>query len=192
MGNAFDTANYPASEPTTLRVGNRWAWKRADLTDYPTADYSLKYSARLETSPATEIEITATESGSDYVVEVASTTTAGYSAGWYRWSAFITRTSDGERVEVSTGRWQVLPNTDASTADPRSDARIVLAKIDSLIAGRADSDVASYSIAGRSLAKMSIPDLLQWRDHYRAIVAAEEKADRLARGLGAPKLQVRF
>lgn len=192
MANAFDAANYPTREPASVRAGDRWAWKRADLTDYPPADYALKYSMRLEIAPATEIEITADESGSDYVVEVASATTAAYTAGWYRWTAFITRALDSQRVAVATGRIQVLPNTDASTAESRTHARIMLAKIEAVLENRADSDVQNYSIAGRSLARMPVRELTEWRDYYAARVANEDKAENAALGLGAPKLRVRF
>src|SRR3990167_6523812 len=120
MGNAFDSANYPTREPIELVIGDRWAWKRTDLgADYPPASYALSYSMRLEGTGATEIGINASESGSDYLVEVASVTTAGYTAGRYRWQAYITRSSDSERVMIDSGLGEGKPNSDASPADPR-------------------------------------------------------------------------
>src|SRR5512139_3918399 len=133
MGNAFDSANYPTREPAKLTVGDRWAWKRTDLgADYPPATYSLKYSLRLH-STGTEIEITAGETGSDYLVEVPSATTAGYTAGWYAWQAYIIRTADSERVLIGSGTIEVVANRDTDTTDPRSHARIVLDAIDAVI-----------------------------------------------------------
>ena len=44
----------------------------------------------------------------------------------------------------------------------------MLDKIESILEGRADGDVAAYSINGRSLTKLDITDLLMWRDRYRA------------------------
>ena len=75
-----------------LVIGDRWLWKRTDLTDYAVATYALTYSLRLEGTGSTEIQITASESGSEYRVEGAAATTAGYSAGWDQGPAYITRT----------------------------------------------------------------------------------------------------
>ena len=63
---------------------------------------------------------------------------------------------------------EVKPNLSAATSDPRTHAKIMLDKIESLLEGRADKDVSSYSIAGRSLNKMSISELLEWRNYYKA------------------------
>ena len=70
---------------------------------------------------------------------------------------------------------------------------IMLNKIESLLQGRADKDVSSYSIQGRSIAKMSIVDLLQWRDYYRKEVSKERRDNAIA--LGRPTkttMKVRF
>lgn len=188
MSNAFDSANYPTVEPQTLVVGDRWMWKRTDLgTDYPPASYSLKYSLRLDGSGATEIEITATGSGSDYLAEVASATTAGYTAGTYSWQAYITRTSDAQRVLIGSGSVEVVANRDASTTDPRTHARKVLDAIEAVIENRATVDQQEYTINGRSLKRMPIDDLIKLRKQYRAEVAAEVAA---ANGTGMRKLKV--
>lgn len=194
MTNAFDAANYPTREPAELAAGNRWTWKRPDLSAaYPTADYALTYVARLEGAGATTFAITASETGGEYVITVPSATTANYTAGTYRWVAYITRTADSERIEVGRGSWVVAPNRAASTADPRSSAKVMLDKIDSILLGRADADVSSYSIAGRSLSKIPVTELIQWRDHYARDVVREQQAERIAAGLGTGrKIVTRF
>lgn len=189
MGNAFDSANYPEKEPAQLVVGDRWLWKRTDLgTDYPPASYSLKYVLRRHDTGA-EIEITASESGSDYLVEVASATTAVKSAGWYAWQAYIIRTSDSERVLIGSGTVELIANRDAAETDPRTHARKVLDAIEAVIENRATVDQQEYSIAGRSLKRMEIGDLLKLRDKYRAEVNAEQNAES---GRGSRKLLMRF
>ena len=95
MANLFDTTNAATTEPEKIVAGDRLIWKRTDLNaDYANSAYTLKYSARLEGTGSTEIEITASASGSDYLIEVASAVTANYTAGTYRWQAYITRNSD--------------------------------------------------------------------------------------------------
>lgn len=190
MPNAFDSANYPSREPARLVVGDRWAWKRADLSaDYPTATYSLKYSLRLAGTTASEIEITAAETGGEYVVEVPSATTAAYTAGTYLWQAYIVRTADSERVAVGSGVLEVENNADADTSDPRSHARKVLDAIEAVIESRASKDQEEYSINGRSLKRTPMEDLMKLRNTYRAEVRAE---DRRANGNGSRKLLMRF
>lgn len=184
MGNAFDSANYPTREPERLTAGDRWLWKRTDLgADYPPATYSLKYALRKHETAA-EIEITANESGSDYLIEVASTATVNYSAGRYVWQAYIIRTSDSERLLIGTGTLEVLANRDTANTDPRSHARKTLDAIEAVIENRATVDQQEYSIAGRSLKRTEIADLLVLRDRYRADVRAEEQAEKIKQGMG--------
>ena len=185
MANLFDSTNYPTTEPDKIIAGDRIAWKRSDLdSDYPIASYSLKYSARLENAGSTEIEITATESGSDYIVEVGQSTTAAYTAGVYHWQAYIIRTSDSERITVDSGTWEVKANRDAATTDPRNHVKKVLDSIEATIEGRASKDQESYSIAGRSLGRTPIADLILLRDKYRTEYVREQRAERVANGLG--------
>tara|TARA_R110002051_G_scaffold292497_2_gene357293 strand:- start:775 stop:1359 length:585 start_codon:yes stop_codon:yes gene_type:complete len=185
MANLFDSTNYPETEPSQIIAGDRAAWKRTDLgTDYAPASYSLKYSARLENSGSTEIEITASESGSDYIVEVGQSTSAAYAAGIYHWQAYITRTSDSERITVDSGTWEVKANRDVATADPRGHVKKVLDSIEAVIEGRASKDQENYSIQGRSLSRTSIPDLLILRDRYKAMYVQEQRAERINNNLG--------
>lgn len=138
----------------------------------------------MENSGTTEIEITASASDSDYLVSVGAATTSAYTAGFYHWQAYITRDSDSERVTVGTGSFEVIANRDAATSDPRSHAKIMVDKIESLLEGRADADVSSYSIQGRSLTKLSIDDLIKWRNYYRRELFQLEQKERQRKGKG--------
>lgn len=191
MANAFDSTEAPQGEPLEIVAGDFIQWKREDLTtDYPSASYTLKYSARLQGTGTTEIEITG---GTDHLVQVSSSVTALYTAGTYSWQAYITRNSDSERILVASGYWDVLANSDESTADPRSHAEIMLNKIESLLEGKADSDVSSYSIAGRSLTKMTTEELLTWRNFYKAEVLRERQKEDIKLGRKTPTtVKVRF
>lgn len=182
MTNAFDSSNYPDEEPEELSAGDRWAWKRTDLTSYGSG-YTLTYELTLYAGAA-PITLTATLSGSEYLIEVGQSTTAGYTSGDYQWVALITRDSDSERVEISRGVMKVNPDPATSAADPRTTARKTLDAIEAVIEGRASKDQESYSIAGRSLTRMSVEDLLSLRDSYRVEVRREEQADRLKSGAG--------
>tara|TARA_B100000768_G_scaffold26878_2_gene25041 strand:- start:4642 stop:5226 length:585 start_codon:yes stop_codon:yes gene_type:complete len=185
MANLFDQTHYADYEPAHIVAGDRIAWKRIDLgTDYPPADYSLTYSARLENNADSEIVITASEVGSEYIVELASTVSKNYRPGTYHWQAYITRTSDNARVTVDSGTFKVLNNRADSNADPRNHIRIVIDNIEAVIENRASKDQESYSIQGRSLARTPIADLIQLRNLYKSELVREERAERIKNGLG--------
>ncbi len=194
MANLFDSDNSPKTEPDEIVSGDLTQWRRTDLSDYDNTLYTLKYSARLATTAATEIEITATADGtSGYLASVASATTAAYTVGVYYWQAYITRDSDSERLLIDSGQWEVVANRDANTGDPRSHAKIMLDKIESLLEGRADADVENYAIGSRSITKMSVEELQKWRSHYRSEYQSE--LDEIARDRGKATgniIQTRF
>jgi len=194
LANLFDAVNIAETEPAKIISGDLIQWKRTDLgTDYANGSYTLKYSARLEGTGSTEIQITASASGDDYLISVGQSTTASYTVGIYRWQMYITRNSDSERLTLDTGTFEVVANRDAATTDPRSHARIMVEKIESLLEGRADADVASYSIAGRSLTKLSIDELMTWRDRYKAEYLRELRRERALNGEGSgAQVKVRF
>lgn len=185
MANLFDTSESPETEPAEIVAGDRLIFRRTNLnTDYSNASYTLKYSARLEGTGSTEIEITASASGDDYLVEVASAVTAGYTAGRYIWQGYITRNSDAQRITIGGGSWEVIANRDSATTDPRSHPRIMVEKIEAILEGRADADVSSYSINGRSLTKIPIPELMEFRNSYKAEYLRELRLERRQKGIG--------
>lgn len=182
MANLFDSSNYRTLEPTIedydhpIIQGDYTAWKRSDLnSDYSNSSHTLSYQARLENSGSTVISVTASSSGSDYLIELSSSTTNAYTVGIYHWDAYITRTSDSARIRIDNGQWEVVPNLASATTDPRSSNKKILDAIVAVIEGRASQDQMSYSIAGRSLSRMSIDDLLQFEGVYRSRWLREQR-----------------
>ncbi len=161
-------------EPAEIVVGDYLQWKRSDLvSDYPTNQYTLNYIGRIAQG-GSEINITATGQTDHYLIQVASTVTANYTPGDYHWQAEIVRNSDSARHVISRGHSIVIPDLDVNNADPRSHAEVMLSKIESLLSGKADSDVSNYSIQGRSLTKMSLAELMEAREAYDGLVKAEK------------------
>lgn len=180
MANKFDRTNYPTQEPYQLQLGDRWVWVREDLNnDYDTDDYSLSYEFNIvDGSTAVNFTITATEANDKYYVEVASTTTANYTKGNYHWYAYITRSSDSERIMIDEGYTEIVDNYATTSSDIRSHAKTCLDAIEAVIENRASIDQQSMSIAGRSLSRMSIDDLLSFRNYYKAEYLKEVKKQR--------------
>jgi hypothetical protein len=187
MANLFDTANFPTTEPRVLVEGDRITWKRSDLgSDYSPALYTLKYSARLEnTTTDTKIDITASASGNDFVITVPAATSGQWAIGRYHWQAYIERNSDNERITVDSGQFEVKANRATEAGDPRGHVKKVLDAIEAVIENRATKGQESYAIAGRSLARTPIADLLLLRDKYSREFDSMAKAARIAKGMAA-------
>ena len=79
---------------------------------------------------------------------------ANYTVGDYHYQIEIERDSDNNRIIVDRGQIKVSTDYD-NNVDPRHHAEIMLGKIETILEGKADSDVSSYSINGRSLNKSS-------------------------------------
>ena len=166
MANLF--TSIPEKEPVTFYKGETVVWTRKDLTDYPVGSYAMSWTARLESNGGTSFSATVTEVDDYYKFTLDNSATGGYTTGDYFWVLKVTQSSDSEELIIDSGKITVKDNYFGSTGDTRSHAKIMLDKIESILEGRADADVSSYSIQGRSLSKISINELLQWRDYYKA------------------------
>ena len=97
----------------------------------------------------------------------------------------MTRSSDSARVKLEEGFVEIQDNYATTTASVRSHAKIVLDSIEAVIENRANIDQASMSIAGRSLSRMSIDELLTFRDRYKAEYLKEVKQLRIKNNRGS-------
>tara|TARA_Y100000592_G_scaffold83958_1_gene134313 strand:+ start:99 stop:689 length:591 start_codon:yes stop_codon:yes gene_type:complete len=185
LANAFERANYSNQEPAELVLGDFWAWRRDDLAkDYPVGSYALTYEFHEDSGGGGthKFTLTATEADDTYYIESASSTTTGYSVGDYIWEAYITKSSDSNRVMVDSGRTKITQNLADTNADLRSHAKKVVDAIEAVIENRATIDQQSMSIAGRSLSRMSIDDLLNFRNQYKNEYLRELKKARVKNG----------
>jgi len=193
MANLFDTKSYPLTEPRSFSVGDRVAWKRTNLTDYSPTLYTLSYFARKDGSGTTAFSATATGNGTEFVVEISSSISANLIAGTYRWSAFLTRNSDDERIEIASGGMVLYADKTSSTDDPRTHTKKVLDAIEAVIEGRAGKDQESLSVEGMTLQRTPVEDLLRLHSKYRGIYVREGRAERMRNGLNhSGKIYTRF
>lgn len=194
MANLFDPSLAPEGEPTEVVVGDFLQWKRSDLVaDYPLDSYSAEYVARITGGGANEIKLPATETEGTYLFTVSSVTSADFVPGLYHWQLEITQTSSGNRVVVDIGDFTAIPDMDDNQADPRIHAEIMVDKIETLLQGKADSDVANYSVAGRSLTKLSFQELIDAREYYKREITHHNNKELLKRGKSnGSTIKVRF
>jgi len=165
------SAIIPATEPTQIIAGDTLAWTKS-LADYSAADgWALSYV--LLSSGKTPITISTTADGADHAVSVAATVTAAYAPATYRWTSFVTKTT--ERKTIESGTIEILPNpaTQASTYDPRTHAEKCLAAIEAVIEGRMADPIVEYQIQGRMAKKLPHGELVKLRAVYRAEVRRE-------------------
>lgn len=194
MANLFDPAQSPTNEPLTVVVGDFIQWRRNNLgQDYPNTAYTMTYVARITAGGNTEIAVTGTNYGDEYLFTVTSEQSTNFVPGYYHWQLEAVQISSGNRIVIERGAFTAVADLDVNGSDPRTHAEIMLAKIESLLEGKADSDVASYSIAGRSLSKMSFDELIKARDDYRREVKREKSADLIRQGKSTgATIKVRF
>ena len=178
----------PTTEPAALVAGDTATWQIA-LADYPATDgWALAYTL---INAAAKITFTSSSAGSDHLVNVAASTTAGWTAGTYSWRCQAT---NGAQVfTVASGTITVQAAFGTATFDARTHARKTLDAVEAYLENPQNLTAAKYEIAGRALQRMAIPDLLVLRSRYQFEVAQEEARARIARGLPDPRrVMVRF
>tara|TARA_R110000744_G_scaffold281974_2_gene393738 strand:+ start:206 stop:790 length:585 start_codon:yes stop_codon:yes gene_type:complete len=183
MADLFDVSNYPTTEPEVLTIGDRWVWKRTEIgADYAPSSHALSYRARLAGSGSTNFSFTASESGTDYIIEVGSSTTANYTDGIYTWQMYITRSADSERIALDSGKFEVKTNLVASSADPRSHSAKMVSHLETTLETLAQKLTTAYSISDRSNTLRSMDEVSTQLNSYRAIYNREIMKDRAKSG----------
>jgi len=173
MANLFDADNAPKEVPRSIVIGDLVQFKLTQFsTDYPNTSHSMTFMARSGEGANVEFSIAASNSGDDYLFSASSAATSAFVAGLYHYQIEVLETSSNNRLILDQGELDVTVDLDVNAVDPRTHAEKMLQKIEAVLENRADADVSSYSIAGRSLTKMTPEELLTWRDNYRREVKA--------------------
>jgi hypothetical protein len=164
----------PVGEPLSLRVGTTWSWKRGESTDVPVAD-SWVYTYYLLGLTSNNFAAVNSIPTHDFTVTVTAATTAGYSAGVYRWE--LRASLSGAVYTVDTGSFDITENASVTGAsDHRSPNAIKLQHIDDEILARITGDGSAheeYTIGTRQIKKLSMADLRTMRAVYAAAVERE-------------------
>lgn len=147
--------------PEELRAGDTWFFE-FNYSDYPSSDWNL---VLYFSSLAAKFSATSVASGTSHRVTVSAATTEDYETGGYSYQMRAEHASDGRVFTVGEGYVDVLPPL-SKQADHRHRVKRVLDAIDAVIEGRAGNDHLSVSIAGRSISKISISELRDFRAWY--------------------------
>lgn len=96
---------------------------------------------------------------------------SGAIASAYQFVERLSNSTTGEAYDVGRGRIMVNPDLSSVDAgDALSYEEKTLAIIEAALQGRLTSDMESYSIAGRSISKIPVRDLVSLRGTYKALV----------------------
>lgn len=133
---------------------------------------------------ASDITITSTGSGTTHTVALASAATEDWAPGAYWYARLAVNAAASKRVTLGTGQLTIRPNLAAITGayDGRTTAQQILEAIDARLLNRATTDQNKYTIAGRSIDRIPVAELISLRDKFAAIVRNEREAETLASG----------
>ena len=177
------SSDYISEVPDSHRVGETFKVELG-FGDYSAADWSANL---ILINSANKVTIAGAANGDDFRFLLADT--SAWVAGDYKWIAEVSATIDAATETYVASEGTISLEVDlatAATSDTRSHAKTVLEAIEAVIENRATQDQSSYSIAGRSLSRTPVVDLLVFKDRYQAIVNREERQDRRKRGLTSP------
>lgn len=156
--------NPQSSIPNVLQVDDVIDLDFSDYqTDYPSTDYTLALNFSLDSTNQFSINVDDQYS--------ARLDLSGKEAGDWRYELRVTATNGGASRAIDNGLLRVKPSL--LNGDTRTHAQKTLAAIEAVIENRATKDQQSYTIAGRSLERMSVADLLEFRNQYRREVNSE-------------------
>lgn len=172
--------DYLKTEPQLAVAGTTWNWE-VSYSDYPASTWTLKYYF-IEVSGKYSFDITATNNNNAHRVNLAKATTLTYAPGVYSGQGFVD--NGVSRYLVYENQLEVGADFSAQGIgkDTRTHAQKVLTSIKALLEGKTE-DVTSYSIAGRSITKMTMQELIEAKDYYERIVVTELRQQRAKQGL---------
>lgn len=173
--------------PASFNAGDTVRWRMAPAA-FPASDgWELHCTFASATAKQS---LTAVADGQAFVFTVSAADSVAWPAETYRWRVRAIKGAD--EFTVCDGLCVVAPAL-AQGPVALSAARRALQAVQDYLANPGNLTTASYTIAGRSLSRYSLPELWQHHDRLKQEVAREDAALRSAQGL-APRgrVYVRF
>lgn len=183
-------SEYNTSIPESLRVGNtvEFAYKAYNEagTELVSGDsYTLYWVLSNATNQMSATTQTQIDQGFFFQV-----VTSGWTAGDY--TSVLYADNGTLRYEQTVASVTVLPSLD-SAVESRTTYKQIADALDAAILGQATSGQLAMSIAGRSIQRMSMEDLLKAKVQFDSLVASEENAQKMKDGkLPSNTIQVRL
>jgi len=167
--------------PSILQAGITASWSYALPSHYSNCDFTY-----ILQGPG-KIEINATVSGGEIHVNETAAATKQWVPGVYRFQLIAAAGAD--RHIAQTGTVEIKPDFGDLPAnhDFRDHDEKMLDAIKSVLEGRIPKDVESYTIDGRSLARIPIAELMKLKRTYTMAIRNKKRKE-LGKSSFQPKL----
>lgn len=152
--------------PTTMVQGDSYSWEESE-SDYPASTWTIHYTL---VNASERIAFNSIADGDNHDFALTTTITAAWKPGDYNYTRYATDGTD--RTTLTNGSVTINPDF-IIASDQRSHSKKVLDAIEAVIEERATVDQEEYSINGRSLKRMTIKDLIYFRNYYANKVRCE-------------------
>jgi len=183
------SSSIPTREPIRIMVGQTVKFRKY-YADYDPASWTLKY--HLATTDK-KLTITGSDNGDGYhLIHATPNESSAFTPGLWFFQAVVTDGTDEHLV--GEGRVDVIPSLEAAVQgyDSRSHVKRVLDALEAMLENKASDDMLSMSIAtptgNRSLSSLSPGEVVQWYKTYLAMYQRELRDERLAQGMGNPRI----
>lgn len=169
----------PTVTPSQLRAGDSVRFTRDFGSEYPSATWAATLSI---SNGKKHYTITGTDNGDGqlHYFYLAGNGSAAWEPGHYRF--VITVTDGADRYTIENGDIEIKGNLALGAYDDRSQTKKILDQLNERIDGSSLRDDQSYSIAGRSISRMSINELIDAQKVYSARYKSEVRKQRRKEG----------
>lgn len=176
--------------PKEITAGDAAAW-RFYSSNFPADEgWALSYAL---VNAGGRIAINAGGDGQSHLVNLATTDTAAWPAGEYRWQSYATKAA--ERYTLDEGTITIRPNfaTQADGFDARHHLYKVRDALEAVVEERATEAQSSMSVNGRTISEMGHTELMEaQKDNARRIMIHERKERRKRGQATGSTIKVRF
>ena len=146
--------------PSTIVAGDYYELL-LKYDEYPTSEAS--YTPNLYIRGASTVDVNGTVQGDYYRFVITSTQTSILKSGTYQYSVTV---KDGTQRKTAASGWLTVDADLATSSAKISHAEKMITAIECVLEGRITDDVTSLSIAGRSISKIPIDELMILRANY--------------------------
>ena len=164
----------------------------ATAPDYP-ADQGWTVTLYLNPrAGGTATSVASVASGADHLLQISSSTTGNWAAGWWAWETWASKSS--ERYRLEAGQLQVVAGLIGAAAgiDTRTQAQKALDDANAALAAWTPTQ-KRYRIGGREMEFNSSAEIIAIISHWTSAVKREQAQQAMAAGRPNPrKLQVRM
>ena len=185
--------------PTKVYAGQTIKWRDDSFTgpleeSIDSSDWTLTYYLRFNDYGEAHT-VAGSAYGTGWEFTISASDSAGFDTG--NWYVYAEATKSSEKFPLGTTRLEVFSTYaytgTAGAFDGRTQAEKDLEAVTTAIRAIIADKAKEYSIGNRTFKRVDLPELRARESQLKAIVAREQRAAKIASGLGDPHtLFVRF